>query len=70
MLFLDQDELRWLTGLTQKTRQIAQLKKMGIAFYVNAAGMPIVLRAALESTRPIALDRSAQPKAWKPKYGP
>lgn len=70
-LFLDEDEMRWLTGRSQKAKQIAQLRRMGIAFYVNAAGLPIVLRAALESPRAVALDQSMKPtKSWRSDHGP
>jgi hypothetical protein len=49
--FLDLDELRWLTGWAQKSKQIAQLRRMGIPFYVNALGLPIVARSVIEGTR-------------------
>ncbi len=70
-VFLDEDEMRWLTGRSQKAKQIAQLRRMGIAFYVNAAGLPIVLRAALESGRAVAVDLSTNhTKSWRSNHGP
>ena len=49
--FLDLDELRWLTGWAQKSKQIAQLRRMGIPFHVNGLGLPIVARRVIEGTR-------------------
>lgn len=47
-LFLTEDELRTLTGRGRKSAQLAQLRLMGIPFRVNAAGKPVVTRAAVE----------------------
>lgn len=41
-LFLDADELRTLTGFSHKARQVEQLRRMGVPFYVNARGAPVV----------------------------
>jgi hypothetical protein len=47
-IFLDQAEIERLTGRKRRRAQIAQLKAMGIAVIENAAGEPIVSRAAVE----------------------
>lgn len=60
-LFLDAAEVALLTGFQRKSRQIAQLRRMGIAFWVNAAGRPVVCRAALEG-----LDVAPKPRTWTP----
>jgi hypothetical protein len=53
MIFLEPAEVRALTGKAQKTKQVEQLRKMGIPFFVNAAGHPIVARAAVEGSRQV-----------------
>ena len=60
-MFLSADELVFLTGRHLKTKQIQQLRAMGIPFYVNASGHPIVTRAVLAGGRP----ESCQPR-WVP----
>lgn len=64
MLFLTQEEVDELTGirrgrtegkakLTKHQRQVAFLRGLGIPFVVNAAGRPVITRAALEGGRAI-----------------
>lgn len=38
-MFLDAEDLKALTGYAQRARQIAQLRQMGIPFWINAAGL-------------------------------
>ena len=47
-LFLNADELRELTGFALKSKQIGQLRKMGIPFRTNGHGKPVVTRFAIE----------------------
>lgn len=47
-MFLSADQVEELTGRKLKRLQIEQLRKMGIPFFVNAAGRPIVTRTAIE----------------------
>jgi len=47
-LFLNAAELVALTGRKLKTKQIEALRKMGITFWVNACGKPVVPRVATE----------------------
>jgi hypothetical protein len=62
-MFLTADEIRTLTGRALKTHQIAALRAMGIAFFVNAAGRPVVTRVAVEGTgKPTA----TEPASWSP----
>lgn len=64
-MFLDADELKKLTGYAQRARQIAQLRQMGIAFWVNGAGRPVVPRATIEGGKSAA----PQPaKTWEPAW--
>ncbi len=44
-MFLTAAELATLTGYRQKGRQLARLRQMGIPFWTNAAGQPVVARA-------------------------
>lgn len=50
-MFLTQEDLRTLTGKAQKAKQAEQLRRMGIPFYLNASGHPIVARSAIEGGR-------------------
>jgi uncharacterized protein DUF4224 len=51
--FLSRSEVAELTGRKMKSRQVAALRKMGIAFFVNPSGRPIVSRAAIEGARQV-----------------
>lgn len=62
-LFLTPEERRELTGFATKVKQIEQLRKMGVPFFVNGAGWPIVTVAAIEG-------RKEEPQAkpgWQPR---
>lgn len=65
-MFLTQEEVSELTGRKVKSKQISALAKMGIPYFVNAAGRPIVSRAVIEGTMSVAASLS-QPKqgGWK-----
>ena len=64
VVFLNADELKALTGFAQRARQIAQLRQMGIAFWVNGAGRPVVPRAVIEGSK-----AAPQPaKTWEPAW--
>lgn len=57
--FLTIDEVTTLTGRRIKSKQVEQLRAMGIAFWVNAIGRPVVTVAAVEGRR-----EAPQPKIW------
>jgi hypothetical protein len=59
--FLSCNDLCELTGRKVKSKQIEALRKMGVAFFVNACGKPVVAVAAVEG-RKVA----PQPKQWSP----
>ena len=63
-LFLNEDELIELTGRKTKSLQIEELKRMMIAFRVNALGKPVVTRAAVVGHTASAA--SSAPEKWKP----
>lgn len=57
--FLTLDELATLTGRRLKSKQVEQLRTMGIAFWVNAIGRPVVTTAAVEGRK-----EAPQQKTW------
>jgi hypothetical protein len=61
-LFLNRDEIATLTGRKNKGNQIRALRKMGIPFFVNACGQPVVTRVAVEG-RPVAIEHKP---TWSP----
>ena len=64
-MFLNPDELALLTGFHRKGRQVDQLRRMGIAFYVNGCGRPAVARAAIEGSAAGASLRKWSPSVVK-----
>jgi len=60
-IFLAPDDVAILTGKKVKSGQIAQLRRMGIAFYINASGRPVVPKSAIDGARAIE-----KPQQWKP----
>lgn len=63
-MFLTDAEIATLTGRKVKAKQIAALRAMGIAFYVNAVGKPIVARSTIEG-RPGPAATPGPPAAWR-----
>lgn len=61
-LFLTPAEMRELTGFALKSKQIEQLRRMGIAFLVNGCGRPVVTVAAIEGTKKPEVRRDV----WQP----
>lgn len=62
--FLTPEEIKILTGWTSPKKQIEQLRKMGIPFYCNGRGKPIVVRAILDS------GKTKTPENTTPKWNP
>ncbi|AJP57974.1 hypothetical protein UC34_15350 [Pandoraea vervacti] len=46
--FLAREEVQYLTGRQIKTKQAEALRRMGVPFFLNAGGRPIVARVAIE----------------------
>jgi len=61
-LFLSAEDLHTLTGYSVKTRQIDQLRRMGIPFFVNACGRPVVAVSAVEGRK----QRDQPHPGWNP----
>ncbi len=62
-IFLDKSDVAILTGKKLKSGQVDVLRKMGIVFYVNAAGHPVVPKSAVEGLNKV-IDQ--QDKPWVP----
>lgn len=62
-IFLEPSDLATLTGRKLKSDQINQLRFMGIPFFVNASGRPVVTRAAVEGRKNT---EDVKPK-WQPR---
>lgn len=60
-MFLSRDEIAMLTGRKHRALQIAQLRREGIPFRLNAAGWPIVCRAHVEGR-----EKETTIPAWRP----
>ncbi len=50
-MFLTAEEVAILTGRKFKSKQIEQLRRMALPFWVNALGSPVVPRSAIEGKR-------------------
>lgn len=50
-MFLTKEEVVELTGWKNKKKQVEQLRKMGLPFWVNARDAPIIPRSAIEGRR-------------------
>lgn len=61
-MFLTRAEVAELTGAKLRRRQISVLVRNGIRHTINAAGWPMVARAAVEG----GAQSDAPAKAWKP----
>jgi hypothetical protein len=64
VMFLTAAELAELTGYKQATKQVAMLRRQGIAFFTNAAGHPKVARAVIEGRN----QPEVKPKSWTPSW--
>jgi len=59
--FLDEPDLKRLTGRHQKSRQIEWLRTSGIPYRVNATGHPVVMWSALKA------DDAKNTERWQPR---
>lgn len=62
-MFLTDDEIGTLTGRKVRKLQVEQLRAMGIPFYVNAVGRPVVVRSILEGKK----ERDQPKEKWQPR---
>lgn len=50
-IFVDDEDMIKLTGYRTRSKQIAQLRIMGVPFRINGAGHPMVAVTAIEGGR-------------------
>ncbi|MEC5161683.1 DUF4224 domain-containing protein [Janthinobacterium sp. CG_S6] len=50
-VFLSAEDVATLTGRKVRAKQIETLRSMGVPFYVNAVGCPVVPAAAVEGRK-------------------
>ena len=62
--FLEQNEIFELTGRKLKSLQVQALRQMGVPFFINAIGRPVVTRTAIEGKAAQAV--SLETSAWVP----
>jgi hypothetical protein len=61
-MFLTTQDLSELTGRKTKSKQIEALRKMGLPFWINAIGKPVVAIAVVSGRR-----ETPEEKAWSPQ---
>lgn len=61
--FLSPDEIAVLTGRKSKSRQIEALREMGLSFFVNGIGHPVVARSTIEGGKAVT---EPPKKEWVP----
>ena len=65
-MFLSTEELVQLTGRKVKAKQIDALRRMGIVFFVNALGSPVVARVAIEGRMDVSKQVVTR-ASWQPR---
>lgn len=66
-IFLEEEEIRQLTGRKARSAQATTLKSMGIAHKVRADGSLVVLRSHIEKTLD-GLPEKSRVKEWQPDW--
>ncbi|MFC4922976.1 DUF4224 domain-containing protein [Delftia deserti] len=66
-LFLNDEQLRQLTGRRHKSRQIEWLRAEAVPFRVNASGHPVVTRSAIEGRQESAMPQQQEKPRWTPR---
>ena len=62
---LSKEALEKLTGWKQPKKQIEQLRKQGVPFFINGRNKPVVLAAALDISQQATSKKQTQNK-WSP----
>ena len=66
-MFLSHDEVKHLTGRVKRLAQIRQLDRLGVRYYLDADGHPVVPRSQIEPAQPAA----AEPEPdWSALHAP
>jgi hypothetical protein len=66
-LFLDDEALRKLTGFAHKGKQIEQLRKMRVPFWINGRGQAVVACSAVQGVAPAPAAATKPTKGWQPR---
>jgi len=61
-IFLSKEDVAELTGHKRNDAQVDMLRTMGIQFYINASGRPIVPKSAIEGLK----QDLKQTQSWEP----
>jgi hypothetical protein len=64
-MFLSETEITTLTGRKMKSHQVRALQRMGLPFFVNAAGRPVVARSAIDGGKQEQVKRSWSPRVLR-----
>lgn len=67
-IFLAKADVAELTGRKTKAKQIEQLRTMGLVFWINAHGVPVVPRSAIEGRT--VQQESKREKVVSPAFSP
>lgn len=62
-MFLEDEQIVKLTGYRQKAKQVARLRKLGILFFVNASGHPVVPDSSVNGSK-----QPKPEKTWTPSW--
>lgn len=62
--FLTREEVKTLTGFSYPTKQAKQCREMGIPFYTNRRGYPMILRDVL--TGKSSKVKAKENESWQP----
>lgn len=60
-IFLNDGDIKKLTGCTRKSEQIDTLRSQGVLFFINKAGKPVVPKSAITGST-----IEPQPETWNP----
>lgn len=64
-MFLSEAEITTLTGRKMKSHQVRALQQMGLPFFVNAIGRPVIARSAIEGGKQEIVKRSWVPRVLR-----
>lgn len=66
-LFLDDAQLRRMTGRAFKSKQIEWLRDNGVPFWISATGHPVVSKAVVEGRQEQPAPTVIAPRPWTPR---
>ncbi|QRX80816.1 DUF4224 domain-containing protein [Glaciimonas sp. PAMC28666] len=66
-MFLSESEITTLTGRKMKGHQVRALQQMGLPFFVNAVGRPVIARSTIEGGKQEPVKRGWVPSVLRAK---